>query len=173
MYPGKWAVLTPDKPAAINSDTGATISFQDLEDRSNRLARLFRARGLRPGNHIALFLENDIRFFEVAWAALRSGLYLTTVNRYLTAEEAAYIVNDCGARALISSRRLAGAAREIPPRAHRTAGFCSPWTASMASRTSMKRGTGTLPIPWSASPAVSSCSTVPAPPAGPRASSTG
>ncbi len=117
MYPGKWARRTPDKPAAINSDTGATISFRELEDRSNRLARLFRARGLRPGNHIALFLENDIRFFEVAWAALRSGLYLTTVNRYLTAEEAAYIVNDCGARALISSRRLAAVAREIPPRA--------------------------------------------------------
>ena len=116
MYPGKWAARTPDKPAAIDSDTGATISFRELEDRSNRLARLFHARGLRPGDHIALFLENDIRFFETVWAALRSGLYLTTVNRYLTAEEAAFIVNDCGARALISSRRLAAVAREIPPR---------------------------------------------------------
>ena len=116
MYPGKWAELTPDKPAVINSETGAAIGFRELDRRSNRLARLFRERGLRPGDHIAMFLENDIRFFEAAWAALRSGLYLTTVNRYLSAEEAAYIVNDCGARALISSRRLAAVAREMPVR---------------------------------------------------------
>ena len=116
MYPGKWAELTPDKPAAIDSETGAMISFRELDERSNRLVRLFRARGLRPGDHIAIFLENDIRFFEAAWAVLRSGLYLTTVNCYLTVEEAAYIVIDCGARALISSRRLAAVAREIPPR---------------------------------------------------------
>lgn len=116
MYPGKWARLTPRKPAAIDSETGATISFRELDHRSNRLARLFRERGLCYGDHIAVFLENDIRFFEAAWAALRSGLYLTTVNRYLTVEEAAYIVNDCGARALIGSRRLAAVARELPSR---------------------------------------------------------
>lgn len=119
MYPGKWAKLFPDKPAAIDSQTGASTSFRQLDDRSNQIAQLFRERGLRRGDHIAVFMQNDLRFFEVVWAALRSGLYLTTVNRYLTADEAGYIVNDCGARALIASAHLAEAASELPARAPR------------------------------------------------------
>ena len=91
MYPGKWAELCPDKPAVIHSTTGDQTSFRELNDRSNQLAQLMWDKGLRPGDHIASFLENDIRFYDVVWAALRSGLYLTNVNRYLTAEEAGYI----------------------------------------------------------------------------------
>jgi acyl-CoA synthetase (AMP-forming)/AMP-acid ligase II len=61
------------------------------------------AQGLRPGDHIAIFADNHIRYFETYWAAMRSGLYLTTVNRYLTADEAAYIVQDCQAKILVVS----------------------------------------------------------------------
>lgn len=117
MYPGKWAKLYPDKPAAIHSGTDERISFRELDDRSNQLAQLFFEQGLRRGDHVALFTENDLRYFEVAWAALRSGIFFTTVNRYLTAEEAGYIVDDCGAQVLIVSGALADAARDIPTHA--------------------------------------------------------
>ena len=114
MYPGKWAKLFPDKPAAIDAQTGVRVSFRELDDRSNQIVRLLQERGLRRGDHIAVFMENDLRYFEIVWAALRSGLYITTVNRYLTANEAGYIVDDCGAKALIASARLTGVARELP-----------------------------------------------------------
>lgn len=117
MYPGKWAELCPDKPAVIHSTTGDQTSFRELNDRSNQLAQLMWDKGLRPGDHIASFLENDIRFYDVVWAALRSGLYLTTVNRYLTAEEAGYIITDCEAKVLITSGYLAEIAADIPPHA--------------------------------------------------------
>ena len=52
-------------------------------------------------------MENNIRYHEVYWAALRSGMYLCAVNKYLTAEEAAYIVNDSDAKALVTSAALA------------------------------------------------------------------
>ncbi len=114
MYPGKWASLFPDKPAAINSQTGASVSFRELDGRSIQIARLLHDRGLRRGDHLAVFMENDLRYFEIAWAAMRSGLYFTMVNRYLTADEAGYIVNDCGAKALIASARLAEVASDLP-----------------------------------------------------------
>jgi long-chain acyl-CoA synthetase len=117
MYPGHHASTTPDKPAVVSARTGEAITYAELDARSNRLAQLLSAEGLRRGDHIAVFLENHLRYFEVAWAALRSGLYLTTVNRYLTAPEAGYIVDDCGARVLISSRAVHEAAAEIPDRA--------------------------------------------------------
>ena len=123
MYPGKWGVETPDKPAIIQSVTGETVTHGELNERSNRLAQLLWARGLRPGDHIAVFMENNLRFLEVVWAAMRSGLYLTTVNRYLTAEEAGYIVDNCEAKALVASHHLAGVAAEVPAHAPK----CESW----------------------------------------------
>jgi fatty-acyl-CoA synthase len=117
MYPGRHAETSPDKPAAIAARTGEVLTYAALDARSNRLAQLLWAEGLRRGDHLAVFLENHLRYFEIAWAALRSGLYLTTVNRHLTAPEAAYIVDDCGARVLISSRAVHEAASGIPGRA--------------------------------------------------------
>ncbi len=117
MYPGHHAAATPDKAAAIHARTGEVLTYAELDARSNRLAQLLWAQGLRPGDHVAVFLENHLRYFEVAWAAFRSGLYLTTVNRYLTGPEAAYIVDDCGARVLVSSRAVHEAAAEIPDHA--------------------------------------------------------
>ena len=123
MYPGKWSREFPDNPAVIESGSGASISYRELDDRSNQLARLMWETGLRPGDHVAVFMENHLRYFEVVWAAMRSGLYLTTVNRYLTGEEAGYIVDDCEARVLITSAKLREVARELPGFAPR----CERW----------------------------------------------
>jgi fatty-acyl-CoA synthase len=113
MYPGIWARKKPDALAVVMAGSGQTRTWRELDDRSNQLAQLFWAAGLRPQDHVALFTDNRPEFYDVAWAAMRSGLYLTTVNRYLTAEEAAYIVNDCGASALVVSDALAGVAEEL------------------------------------------------------------
>ncbi|MBX3705733.1 MAG: AMP-binding protein [Pseudomonadales bacterium] len=119
MYPGKWAREFPDKAAAVNSASGEVVTYRMLDDRSNQLAQLMWDRGLRPGDHVAVFLENNLRYFEVMWAALRSGLYLTTINRYLTADEAGYILDNCEARVLVASNRLADVARELSAHAAR------------------------------------------------------
>jgi len=103
MYPGTYAETTPDKPALIVARTGEIVTFAELNDRSNQLAQYMWEEGLRPGDHMAIFMENHARYFDVIWAALRSGLQLTTINRYLTTEEAGFILNDCGARLLVTS----------------------------------------------------------------------
>jgi long-chain acyl-CoA synthetase len=115
MYIGDHARTRPDHPAVIHTGTGEALTYRELDERSNRLARLLHAQGLRRGDTVALFMENNIRFLEVAWAALRSGLYLTAVNRYLTVEEAAYVIGDCDARALVSSAAKAEVAAALPP----------------------------------------------------------
>ena len=74
MYPGRHARNSPDRPAVIAAHTDETITYAELDARSNRLARLLWDEGLRRGDHLAVFLENHLRYFEVAWAALRSGL---------------------------------------------------------------------------------------------------
>ena len=103
MYPGTWAAITPDKPALVMAGSGAVTTYAELEDRSARLARHLHDLGLRRGDVIAFVSENRPEVFVVYWAALRSGLYVTAVNHNLGADEAAYIVDDCGAQALFVS----------------------------------------------------------------------
>ena len=110
MYPGAY---DPAHPAVVTADGGRTLTYGQLEERSLRLANHLRAAGLRRGDHLALLSDNDPRMLEVYWAALRSGLYLTAVNHHLTAREAAYIVEDCGARALIVSTSLGQLGRDV------------------------------------------------------------
>jgi long-chain acyl-CoA synthetase len=110
MYPGAFAATTPDKPAVIMGRSREVVTYRELDERSARLAQLLYARGLRPGDKIALLAENHPRFYEVYWAAMRAGLYLTTVNRYLAPAEAAYLVNDSGATVCITTAQLAATA---------------------------------------------------------------
>ena len=103
MHPCHFAKSKPDHPAYIMASGGEVVTYKQLEDRSNQCAQMFRAIGLKPGDGIAIFMENNARFLEICWAAQRSGLYYTCISSRLTAPEAAYIVDDCGAKAFFSS----------------------------------------------------------------------
>ena len=72
--------------------TGETVTYRQLDERSNRVAQLFRALGLKAGDDIALFMENNPRFFEICWGAQRAGLIYTAISSRLTAGEVEYIV---------------------------------------------------------------------------------
>src|SRR6478672_3555163 len=113
MYPGTWAATTPDKPALVMAGSGRTLTYAELDDRSLRLARHLRDRGLRTGDVVALLSDNTPEAYEVYWAALRSGLYVTAVNHNLSADEASYIVRDCGAKALVVSAAKADLVRGL------------------------------------------------------------
>ena len=112
MYPGKYATQHPDRPAFIMANTGEAVSYRDFEARSNRLAHLLRAQGLKRLDHYAIFMENNNRFLEACSAGYRAGLYFTCINSFLTAEELAYIVNNSESQLLITSRAKLAVARE-------------------------------------------------------------
>src|SRR5688500_8564833 len=114
-FPGAFARTRPDHPAIVMASSGDTATYRELDERSNQLARLWHERGLRRGDHVAILLPNHLRYLEVVWAALRSGLYYTPVNWHLTAPEAAYIVGDCGARSVVTSVDLADRVSELSP----------------------------------------------------------
>jgi len=116
MYPAVHAKSTPDKPAYIMAGSGEAVTFRQLDEDSNRCAQLFRSLGLRSGDGIAFCLENHPRFFEIAWAAQRSGLYYTPISSRLTAAEVEYIVKDCGATVFLTSRYKQDVAQELRER---------------------------------------------------------
>jgi len=100
------AVERPDAPAVTMAE-GETRSYRALDEGSNRVAALLRDRGLARGDHLAILMENCVTFLEVAWAAQRSGLYYTALNSHLRSAEVQYILDDCGATALVTTPALA------------------------------------------------------------------
>ncbi len=105
------------------AETGEIVTYAELESCANRVARALRAAGLHPGDHIALLLDNRAAMLELAWAAQRSGLYFTPVNTRLAADEAAYVVDDCGATVLFAAASAGRLAREVRPRVPRITRF--------------------------------------------------
>ena len=112
-HPCHHALATPGKAAYIMAGSGETVSYRQLEDRSNQGAHLFRRLGLKRGDSIALMMDNNARYFEICFAAQRCGLFFTAMSSRLSTQEAEYILADCGAKLLIVSASLAGQAAEL------------------------------------------------------------
>jgi len=106
MHPCHFAQSAPDRAAYIMAGSGEVVTYKQLEDRSNQIAQLLRDFGLKAGDGIAIYMENNARYLEICWAAQRSGLYFTCVSSQLTAPEAAYIIDDCNAKVFISSHAM-------------------------------------------------------------------
>ncbi len=119
MYAGKYAVERATDPAFVMAGTGETVSYAEFDARTNRLAHLLRAQGLRRLDHYAVFMENNNRYLESCGAGERSGLYYTCVNSYLTPDELAYILQNSEAQVLVTSaekREVAAEALKSCPR---------------------------------------------------------
>jgi long-chain acyl-CoA synthetase len=123
MHPYLHAQTQGDKAAYIMAGSGEVVTYAQLDARSNQGAHLFRSLGLKTGDVIAIMMENNARFFEVAWAAQRAGLYFVCISTKLTAGEAEYILKDCGAKVFITSTAMGPLIDEIAPLAEGLALF--------------------------------------------------
>jgi acyl-CoA synthetase (AMP-forming)/AMP-acid ligase II len=113
MIPGSFIDTHGDKPAVIMAGSGFTQTFAELDAAANRLSRLLHGAGLRPGDHVALCMENHDRYLEVLWGCHYAGVVYTATSSRLTSRELSYILNDCGARVFITSKYKADQAAEI------------------------------------------------------------
>lgn len=112
-YPGTFAVETPDKVAVVLTGSGASQTYAELDANANRLSRLFRSLGLQVGDHVAFCAENHLRYLELCWGATYAGLVYTAASSRLTVGELAYVLNDCGAKAFVTSAHLADLAGQV------------------------------------------------------------
>jgi long-chain acyl-CoA synthetase len=115
VHPHHHAKADPRRIAYIMAASGETVTYGELDARSNQGAHLFRALGVNRGDAIAIFMDNSPRYYEVLWAAQRSGLRFTCVSSKLTVGEVEYIVRDSGSKVLIASAALADIAHQLAP----------------------------------------------------------
>ena len=113
MHPSIHAKTQPDRAAIIMAGSGETITFAELDKRSNQVAQLLRARGVKIGDTVALCMENHPWFFCLTWGFQRAGLHYVGISSRLTPPEIAYILEDSGAKLLFGSAYLAPTLDEV------------------------------------------------------------
>lgn len=113
MHPSIHAKNKPDRPAIIMAGSGETVTFAELDARSNQVAQLLRSRGIGVGDTVALCLENHPWFFCLTWGFQRSGVHYVGISSRLTPPEIAYILEDSGAKLLFGSAYLAPTLDEV------------------------------------------------------------
>lgn len=96
--PGKLALVCGEK----------RYTYADIAARVERLARLLRARGVKRGDRVALFLDNSVELVCSVYAALRIGAVFMPINALTKQEKLAYLLNDARANVLITHAALGG-----------------------------------------------------------------
>ncbi len=104
------AASRPDHPAIITA--GAVCTYRMLDRRADRLASLMTARGVEPGDRVAVMVPNGAPWFEANVAAARLGAQLVPLNWHLLGEEITWILTDSGARLLVADGGLRKPAHE-------------------------------------------------------------
>jgi fatty-acyl-CoA synthase len=95
----KRAALAPEKAAIIYE--GRTVTYQELNEGTNRCAHMLLKKGIRKGDRVGLVLLNCVEFLETYFACAKLGAILVPFNWRLVGPELAFQVNDCGTRLLI------------------------------------------------------------------------
>ncbi|MDZ4382068.1 MAG: acyl-CoA synthetase [Parvibaculum sp.] len=101
---------------AATITSGARVAeIAALQERAARAASGFRSIGIGPGDVVAVYLRNDFPFMEASTAAGLVGAYSTPVNWHNSPDEARYIFENSGAKAIvIHADLLRGVENSIP-----------------------------------------------------------
>ena len=110
------AAARPGDPSYSCAETDLT--WRQTDERTSRLAAALYARGLRPGERVAILARACHRYWEVHFGCAKAGLVVVPVNHRLQAAEVKHILSDVGAKAAVVDARLAdvAAAADIPLR---------------------------------------------------------
>ncbi len=111
------AAAYPQKTAVIEGQS--SITYEQLQDQALRLASGLRARGVKRGDRVALYMENSLETVVGIYAALYAGAAFMVVNPQTKADKLEYLLNDSGAAATISDARLAGLVEQVAPKLFR------------------------------------------------------
>ncbi|WP_244570964.1 AMP-binding protein [Stappia sp. TSB10GB4] len=109
----KRAELTPDRIAFTDHETGAQLTFAEVEAKASRTARALLAQGIDAGERVAVLCHNHPDFFVLLFAAQKAGIVLLPLNWRQPPAELAPVVAASGARLLLHDGATAATARAL------------------------------------------------------------
>ncbi|MFJ8860113.1 amino acid adenylation domain-containing protein [Streptomyces sp. NPDC102451] len=103
----EWAARTPDALAVIAPE--GDLTYRELNQRANRLARLLLARGLGPERTVALALPRSSGQLVAVLGVLKTGCAFLPVDPAYPADRIAHMLDDARPAVLLTTGDLAGA----------------------------------------------------------------
>ncbi|PYM79299.1 MAG: hypothetical protein DME09_21615, partial [Candidatus Rokuibacteriota bacterium] len=92
----------PDRDAVV--DAAERLTWRELAERARRLATaLHRRHGIKPGDRVALLLRNGSPFCVAVFACAQLGAITVTLNTKLKARELEFMLQNAGARVLLTT----------------------------------------------------------------------
>ena len=83
-------------------DEGRSLTFKQLDERTNRLANALLKLGLRKSDKLSVVMQNCVEFAEIYLAGAKAGIVVAPVNWRYTPQEAEYVIKNSDAKALIT-----------------------------------------------------------------------
>ncbi len=108
----RWADRVPDRPALVDGPTGRSYTYAQLAMMIRSFAGGLAARGLGPGDTIALMAPNIPEYAVAFHGAAVAGVAVSTLNPTYTAEEVRFQLRDSGAVLLITIAMFVDVAKE-------------------------------------------------------------
>ena len=97
------AAARPGRVVLTMADSGQQYTAGEVASAARRMAQWLAAQGLQTGDTFAALMENRVEILELVLAARLAGLYAAVLSTHLMPSEAAYIVQNCGARLVVAS----------------------------------------------------------------------
>ena len=101
----------PKKTAIFVDDR--KVTYVKLKQNVDTFARFLEFSGIRSGDRVAMIVGNSEEFVVSLFAITKIGAIAVPLNTFLKKEEFEYILNDCGARMLISSASFANETKSL------------------------------------------------------------
>ncbi|MCY3829464.1 MAG: long-chain fatty acid--CoA ligase [Rhodospirillaceae bacterium] len=95
------AAIRPDAMAQVDIQIGRSYTYAQMDERSARLGRWLQDRGVGRGDRVAILAYNGPEFFELEFAAGKTGAVMVPLNWRLAQPELDYILGDCAPKVLI------------------------------------------------------------------------
>ena len=98
------AERTPDHAAVVFE--GKQLSYRELNERANRLARTLRAEGVQADEPVGIMLERSLEMIVGILAILKAGGAYVPIDSEYPEERIRYMLEDCGAKLMLVQSRL-------------------------------------------------------------------
>ncbi|WP_424962961.1 o-succinylbenzoate--CoA ligase [Ekhidna sp.] len=102
----RWAEYAPIKVAVSDAETGDNLTYRQLNNLSNYLAKRLQTEGIQPGDRVAVLSEFRLEYIVLLGAAMKLGFIIVPLNYRLSSREVCYMVNNCEPKMVISEEKF-------------------------------------------------------------------
>lgn len=102
----RWAEYAPIKVAVSDAETGDSLTYRQLNNLSNYLAKRLQTEGIRSGDRVAVLSEFRLEYIVLLGAAMKLGFIIVPLNYRLSPREVCYMVNNSEPKMLIAEEKF-------------------------------------------------------------------